>query len=546
MPGLPQTASSDLGLEKTLHYPARVALHRTLGDSARRSPERIAVEEESGSAIRYRELDALSDRVRDRLVHSGVGPGDRIGVCLPKTIDGVAAIFGILKTGAAYVPLDPTGPPTRAALILSDCGVRAVIVASAQREQLSAEVVRLAAEPRWFAVDEPGGGKGIAALLDREDARDPAPVAPLHASAPDERAYILYTSGSTGRPKGVVLSHRNALSFVDWCSETFAPRESDRFSSHAPLHFDLSILDLYLPLRHGAAVVLIGEKTSKEPAALAALIERARISVWYSTPSILRLLMQYGKLRERDCSRLRLVFFAGEVFPVAQLRSAMQQLPGAAWFNLYGPTETNVCTWHPIPAEIPVEQTQPFPIGRVCAQLEAQVVGADDRPLPAGAEGELLIRGPNVMQGYWQLPERSAAAFLGDDPQTRWYRTGDLVVEEAGGVFRYLGRRDRMVKKRGYRVELGEIESCLHHHPEIFEAGVVALPDPGGELRVVAHVATAGGARLSLIALKRFCSESLPLYMVPDAFQFHAQLPKTSTDKLDYQELARQTAAHDR
>jgi amino acid adenylation domain-containing protein len=506
-------------------------------------PDRVAVEEEGGAAITYRALDALSDRARDRLAAGGVRPGERVALCLPKTIDAVAAIHGILKAGAAYVPLDPTGPASRAAMILADCGARAAFVAASLRDALAAEAERAGARPSWLVIDDPGGGRGIAALLDREDARDPAPAIATHASAPDDLAYILFTSGSTGRPKGVVLTHRNAESFVEWCAETFSPSASDRFSSHAPLHFDLSILDLYLPLRCGAAVILIGEKTSKEPAALAELIERAHISVWYSTPSILKLLAQYGKLRERDCSALRTVFFAGEVFPIPALRAAMEQLPSARWFNLYGPTETNVCTWHPIPAEIPPEQTQPFPIGRVCRQLEAQVVGPDGAALPTGAEGELVIRGPNVMQGYWQLPERTAAAFLGDDPRTRWYRTGDLVVEEPGGVYRYVGRRDRMVKKRGYRVELGEIESCLHRHAQIFEAAVVAVPDAAGELRVVAHVATTGGAKLSLIALKRFCSESLPLYMVPDAFQFHAELPKTSTDKLDYQALAKQSAA---
>jgi amino acid adenylation domain-containing protein len=518
---------------------ATMALSRYLSESARRHPGRVAVEEESGGGIRYRDLEALSDRVRDRLVRRGVRPGDRVALCLPKTIDGVALIFGILKARAAYVPLDPTGPPSRAAMILSDCGVSAVFVAESLRAGLAAELSGLAAAPPLVALDAPGGGRALAAWLEREGARDPAPQAPGRQPEPDERAYILYTSGSTGRPKGVVLSHRNAESFVEWCAETFAPRESDRFSSHAPFHFDLSILDLYLPLRQAATLVLIGEKTAKEPQALAALLERARLSVWYSTPSILRLLTQYGKLRERDCSSLRLVLFAGEVFPTAQLRLAMEQLPGAAWFNLYGPTETNVCTWHPIPAVIPPERTEPFPIGRVCRQLEARVVDPDGRPVAPGAEGELLIRGPNVMQGYWNLPEQTARAFLGDDPRERWYRTGDLVVEEAGGVLRYLGRRDRMVKKRGYRVELGEIEACLHHHPQVFEAAVVAVPDASGELRVVGNVATAGGERLSLIALKRFCAERLPVYMVPDAFRFHERLPKTSTDKIDYQTLAK-------
>jgi amino acid adenylation domain-containing protein len=520
-------------------YHGPVALHQHLSASARRRPGHAAVEEESGAGISYAELERASDRVRDRLARLGVRPGDRVALCLPKTIDAVAAVFGILKAGAAYVPLDPTGPPSRAALILSDCGVAAVLAAGSLREGLRRELAALGAAPPLLVLDEPGAGRGLEAWLAREQARDPAPSVASHVAAPDERAYILYTSGSTGRPKGVILSHRNAESFVEWCADTFAPRDEDRFSSHAPLHFDLSILDLYLPIRQGATVVLIGEKTAKEPQALASLIERARISVWYSTPSILRLLAEYGKLGERDLSPLRLVLFAGEVFPTAHLRAAMELFPPASWFNLYGPTETNVCTWHPIPAEIPPEQTEPFPIGRVCPQLEAAVLDPDGRPVERGAEGELCIRGPNVMLGYWNLPEQTAQAFFGEGPRERWYRTGDLVVEGEGGVYRYKGRRDRMVKKRGFRVELGEIESCLHRHPEIFEAAVVAAADAGGDLRVVGCVVTRDGGRLSLIALKRFCAERLPAYMIPDAFHFLERLPKTSTDKVDYQSLAK-------
>jgi amino acid adenylation domain-containing protein len=518
-------------------YHAFMSLHQYLSASARRRPDHVAVEEESGVGIPYRDLDALSDRVRDRLARLGVRSGDRVGLCLPKTIDAVAAIFGILKAGAAYVPVDPTGPPARDAFILADCGVSAVFVAAALRDGLARELERLGAAPHLLVLDGPTGGRGLEAWLSREAALDAAPPVASRDPAPEERAYVLYTSGSTGRPKGVILSHGNAESFVEWCAATFEPRDGDRFSSHAPLHFDLSILDLYLPVRQGATVVLIGEKTGKEPAAIAALIERARLSVWYSTPSILRLLTQYGRLRERDCSALRLVLFAGEVFPTAHLRVAVEQLPGAAWFNLYGPTETNVCTYHPIPTPIPPDRTAPFPIGRVCEQLEAMVVDPSGQPVARGSEGELCIRGPNVMQGYWNLPEATARAFLGDDPRDRWYRTGDLVVEEQGGIYRYLGRRDRMVKKRGYRVELGEVEACLHHHPQVFEAAVVAVEDGGGDLRVVGHVATAGGERLSIIALKRFCAERLPVYMVPDAFRLHDRLPKTSTDKVDYQTL---------
>lgn len=192
-------------------------------------------------------------------------------------------------------------------------------------------------------------------------------------SAASDLAYILYTSGSTGKPKGVMLSHENAVSFVNWCSETFAPIAADRFSSHAPFHFDLSILDLHVCLKHGATLVLIGEDIGKDAPRLAQLIADERISIWYSAPSILALLAQYGSLARHDYSALRQVLFAGEVFPVKHLRMLCELLPGARYFNLYGPTETNVCTWYEVPLPVPPERTTPYPIGYVCSHLRARV-----------------------------------------------------------------------------------------------------------------------------------------------------------------------------
>jgi acyl-coenzyme A synthetase/AMP-(fatty) acid ligase len=290
--------------------------------------------------------------------------------------------------------------------------------------------------------------------------------------------------------------------------------------------------------------VLVGSEVGKDPARLAPLIAEQRISVWYSAPSILSLLAQFGDIPSRDYSALRIVLFAGEVFPVKHLRTLTRLLPAPAYYNLYGPTETNVCTFHPVPSDVPDERTQPYPIGRVCSQLRARVVDEAGRDVARGQEGELCIAGPNVMQGYWNLPEQSARAFLEGDGERwylegdgeRWYRTGDVVTEDADGVYTYLGRRDRMVKRRGYRVELGEIEACLYRHPAVAEAATVALPDEEG-VRIKAFLACREGKRPSLIELKRFCSEHLPLYMVPDLFSFHPVLPKTSTDKIDYQKL---------
>jgi amino acid adenylation domain-containing protein len=498
-----------------------------------------AVVEGSGAGrIDYSTLGRLSDRTRDRLAAWGVGRGDRVGLYLRKSADGVSAIFGILKTGAAYVPVDPTAPASRNAYIHNNCGVKVVIVEKRYEAAYREELAKLGPVPRLIVLEAAGGGGHLAAALDTLDASEPASSVPTANSEPDDLAYILYTSGSTGRPKGVMLSHRNATSFVDWCSVTFQPQATDIFSSHAPFHFDLSILDIYVSLKHGATLVLVPEEVGKDPLGLAKLITDHRITIWYSAPSTLSLLAQFGKIPEHDFSSLRMVHFAGEVFPIVHLRSFKKQVPHPRYFNLYGPTETNVCTYHEIPAQIPDDKTDPYPIGRVCENLEAKVVDLDGRVVAHGAEGELCIAGPNVMQGYWDLAEQTAKGFLSDDGSRKpWYKTGDLVVEEAGGIYRYVGRRDRMVKKRGYRVELGEIESCLYRHASIREAAVVALPDESSGIKIKAHLSVRDGARLSVISLKTFCSQHLPLYMVPDVFAFHENLPKTSTDKIDYQTL---------
>ncbi len=512
-----------------------MSLHWYLEEAARRRPDHVAVEEPGDKAITYRDLARLSDQLRDHLAGSGVRTGDRVGLYLPKSIDTVAAIFGVLKTGAAYVPVDPAAPPARNAYIFNDCTVKVILVERRLERALRDEWAKLDGQTTFLVMDR--GEGGLRASLDLADRASPAaPVPTVHPPA-DSLAYILYTSGSTGKPKGVMLSHGNARSFVDWCSEVFQPRVEDRCSSHAPFHFDLSIFDLYVPIKHGATIVLIPEEVAREPVGLAKFWAGKKISVWYSAPSILAMLAQHGKMETHDYSAVRMVLFAGEVFPVNHLRGLKRKLPHPRYFNLYGPTETNVCTYYEIPGHIPDERTEPFPIGKVCSHLRGIVVDVDERPVPPGAEGELCISGPAVMQGYWNRPEWTQRAFLASGTGERWYRTGDLVIEEPDGNYRFLGRKDRMVKKRGYRIELGEIEACLYRHPDVREAAVVALPDEEVGLRILAHLATRDGKRLSGIAMKQFCSEQVPVYMIPDAFRFHPALPKTSTDKIDYQTL---------
>ncbi len=499
--------------------------------AAARDPGRPAAVEPAGDTINYAQLDTLSGRVRDWLVQKGVAPGDRVGLHLPKSIDSLAVVLGALRAGAVYVPVDPHSPPARAASIFQDCLVRVLLVERSAAQALRAELTALGHEPVTLEIDPAPGGEGIARAVGAP------PVTATVERGPDDLAYILYTSGSTGKPKGVMLTHRAAISYVDWCTEVFTPTSADIFSSHAPFHFDLSILDLYVPLKHGARVVLIGEDLGKEPLALAPMIAAQGITVWYSTPSILNMLTQYGRLEQQDLSVLRLVLFAGEVFPVPQLRALKRIVRHPVYWNLYGPTETNVCTAQVIPSVVPEERTDPYPIGQTCSHLRSRVVDLDDREVTLGEEGELLISGPGIMTGYWNLPDRNAAAFLVDPDGTRWYHTGDLVVEEADGTYLFHGRRDRMVKRRGYRIELGEIEAGLARHPEVAEVAVVAVPDPASGVRITAFLVAKGESRPGLIQLRRFSVEALPRYMAPDAYVWLDAIPHTSTDKTDYQAL---------
>jgi amino acid adenylation domain-containing protein len=524
-------------------------LSELLERAASRRPDHSALEDEHGRRLSYAELVRGADRVATRLASWGVARGDRVGLCLPKGLEAVTAIHGTLRAGAAYVPVDATGPVARAAGILAVSGARVVIVAAELAAPLRAAWPG-GGPPRLIVVDTVAdSGKsqappsaGSRALDDGDSLwgdviTDRAPSVGFEPGAADDLAYVLFTSGSTGQPKGVMLSHANAFTFLNWCQQALGPwHDDDRFASHAPFHFDLSVFDLFAACRNAATLVLIGETLGKEPGRLSDFLTERRISVWYSAPSILAMLAQNGGLDRPGSQAPRLVLFAGEVFPAAALARLRALWPRAAMWNLYGPTETNVCTAYPIPEQISPGRTEPFPIGPVCPPLRARVVDEQGRDVPPPTLGELLIAGPGVMRGYFGQPELTAAAFLVDNAGTRWYRTGDLVKDIGAGCFEFHGRRDRMVKKRGYRIELGEIESALYRHDGVNGAGVVARTDNTG-VSIAAFVALKPDQKRSIIAMKRHCTAYLPNYMIPDTITFVDDLPATSTNKVDYQRL---------
>jgi len=493
-----------------------VTLERLVADAAARDPTRPAVRDEGGT-LSYGELDALADAAAAALAELGVRRGDRVAVWLDKSSQAVAAMQGVLRIGAAYVPIDPLSPPARASAILSDCDVSALVSTG---ERAGSVLSGPLAHVPLLAPDAGG-----ALLWSDLDGRRGPPS--LGRGDPDDLAYVLYTSGSTGVPKGVCISHRNALAFVEWAAREVEVRPDDRLSNHAPLHFDLSVFDLYAAFLASACVVMVPERHAYAPVALVALAARERITVWYAVPSALMLMVDRGGLLDATDLSLRVVVFAGEPYPVKQLRRLRDGLPGVRLFNWYGPTETNVCTGHEV-REIAPDRSLPVPIGHAASGDSVWAVKDDGSPAAVGEEGELLVAGPTVSLGYW------GRAHAAGEP----YRTGDIVRQEADGEYVYVGRRDHMVKIRGHRVELGEVEAALLTHPGIEEAAAVTA-GAGLGVRLVAFVSTRG-APPTVLDLKRHLAERVPRHMIVDRAVALAELPRTRNGKIDRLVLQRQ------
>jgi amino acid adenylation domain-containing protein len=517
-------------------------VHHLLESSARRFPDRPAVEDRDRS-ISYAELDEGSNRLAGLLISLGLERGDRVGFYLDKSLESVLAIYGILKAGAAYVPFDPQAPAQRLAYIARNAGMRHLITGTEKADLWPALIAEGAPLEHLVVLNADEAPQVVlppsVSVATRRDVEEQPASSPAVWQVHHDLAYILYTSGSTGEPKGVMLSHLNALTFVDWTVDEFGVTAEDRLSSHAPFHFDLSVFDLYAAAEAGATVVLVPPETSVFPVEVKRFIEGKRITVWYSVPSILSMLTLRGGLKGGEFPTLRTILFAGEVFPTKYLRMLMEAVPHVRFANLYGPTETNVCTWYEVPRLDP-GRTEPIPIGKAIPNVECYVVGEDGEVVPHGEVGELWVRGSTVMQGYWGDPERSRRGLVPNrfaGPLTdNLYRTGDLVQEDADGDYKFLGRRDAQIKSRGYRIELGDIEAALYGHTDVVECAVVAIPDELVTNRLKAFVVTRG--ELGRDDLVRFLSGRIPGYMIPDIFEFRDALPKTSTGKIARRELS--------
>jgi amino acid adenylation domain-containing protein len=521
----------------------RYLLSHPVSEWAQRTPDNLAIRF-AGQSLTYKELESKSNSLAHTLKANGLSRGDRVGIYMNKGLESAIAIYGILKAGGAYVPLDPFAPASRIAFVIQDCGIRLLISKDAKFGAVQDILAEGAALKALLGISS--NDEIPLPVISWEEIYQASSAPPDLNLTEQDLAYILYTSGSTGVPKGIMHTHRSGLSFAEWAVDTYELTNQDRLSNHAPLHFDLSTFDFFAAAIAGACTVVIPEALTKFPANLSRLIQDERITVWYSVPFALIQLMQRGNPQALDLSFLRWILFAGEVFPTKHLRLLMQMFPGVRFSNLYGPTETNVCTYYHV-EQIPEDTDETIPIGKACANIEDLVVDLDDQPVQPGEVGELLIRGGVVMKGYWGQPEKTATGFF-RRPQfgyfeDAFYRTGDLVQLDAQGNYRYLGRKDRQIKTRGYRVELDEIEVALLSYAGVEEAAAYPIPDGSGSNLIEAAITAKEGVNLGEADLVEHIGKRLPPYAIPLRIDILGSFPRTSTGKIDRRELQAQAVA---
>ncbi|MGW1751351.1 amino acid adenylation domain-containing protein [Streptomyces sp. NPDC002092] len=512
----PELPQGRLGLLEPKELPQRPRLTppatRTLTDlwsaQAAATPDAEAVLDR-GTRLTYRELDARAEQLAGLLTAQGAGPERVVGIALPRTAELVVAVLAVLKSGAAYLPLDPAYPAGRLAYIVDDaCPV--VVLATAETA---------GALPKGTPLLNPCS----------ETTGRQSPSVPGF-SAPDNLAYITYTSGSTGRPKGVLATHRNAVEFVEWTHAEFGPERLAKVLFSTSLNFDVSVFEIFSPLLCGGRIEIVEN--------LLALTESAPrdVGLISGVPTVMA-----GVLAERPAVSPHTVALGGEPIP-EQLRAGVEAaFPGARLVNFYGPTEATIYATAWQSGADPDDKGAP-PIGRPLARNLVHLLDHALHPVPDGAVGEVYVAGGGPARGYLGRPGLTAERFVADPfggPGERMYRTGDLAVRGSDGQLRFLGRADQQVKLRGFRIELGEIEAVLAAHPAVAEAAATVGEDQRGGKQLVAYVVPAQGAASGADAdgLRDHLARVLPAHMVPSVFVALEALPHTASGKLDRKAL---------
>lgn len=463
----------------------------------RATPQRVALVEGDRSLdyaalqARYRSIATLFE-CRD----SASRP---VAIALERGIDAAVSIFAVLHQGGCYIPLDMGSPHPRLKYIVEDSDTR-LLLGQGPR-------------PDWV----PPGRDWID--IDADPACSSGVVTPATVEA-STIACILYTSGSTGTPRGVALSHTALANFRDWSISAFLAGQSHRVASLAPFYFDLSVFDLHACLGSGQTVLFVPSRLTLAPGRLCEWLGNQSITLWYTVPSILAFLAYKGNLGPAGLPDLKALLFAGEVFPPASLKKLAAQLPEVDLYNLYGPTETNVCCFWKVERSR-LQGTEPVPIG-------GPACGADLRIDPE--TGDLRVRSRSNFSGYWNQGRIEA-----DSDPGEWYATGDHVSINKHGEYCYHGRLDRMLKCSGYRIEPAEIETVIHQHPDVMECAVIGIADRAGGQRIAAAVQLHRGN--SLDGVMKMIRDRLPGYMLPSACRIVDRMPRLGNGKIDYANL---------
>ena len=512
-----------------------------LDRTAERLPNEIAVTG-GRTAVTFAELAVFSNRLGGFLAGLGATRGERVTYFMKRSLDCITATLGILKSGAAYIPLDQKTPPERWQRIVEDAAPAALVCHAATLEQTLARAKSSAAR-RPIVCLSPREGRGgcDGEVFFIEDVAAASAIVPSDGDA-DDVAQILYTSGSTGMPKGVMITHGNIQNYIDWAIQYFNISAQDRILGTAPFYFDMSTFDIFCALASGARLSIATGELLMFPEKLARFMEQENVTIWKGVSSLLMYMCRAGVIRTGRLPGLRTIIFAGEPLDGQYLSQWMGAFPEKSFFNGYGPTEaTGVSLCHRVTrAPGPGEA---IPIGRPCKEAKVVVVSEDGLPVAPGEIGELCIAGDCLAKGYFNDIEKTLAQFTPPPPGCRAlgervYHTGDLVRENADGDFIFVGRKDHQVKWMGYRIELAEIESNLMVHPNVRDAAALLIATGGGLTELVAFFeADADVASASLV---HFLESRIPPYMIPRRFIQMVLLPRNDRGKVARDELRRQ------
>ena len=510
-------------------------LQNWISRQAQERPEAAAIVMQD-QGLTYGQLEESTNRLARALRAAGCRRGDRVCFAIPKSPAAIIAIGGILKADCVHVPIDTASPAPRVSKIIRSSDPRYILgveSSSALLEEVFAQGKFGEAVSVGWMDATPCEHRNFNARFRWADICS-HPAEPLESSQhSDDAAHILFTSGSTGEPKGVVITHGNVIHFVEWAIRYFGINQSDRVSCHPPLHFDLSVFDIFGAFSAGAQLHLVQPKVALLPNKLADFIRDSELTQWFSVPSVLNYMAKFDVVKANDFPALRRLLWCGEVFPTPALMYWMKRLPHVSFTNLYGPTETTIASSYHTVRSCPVDGTQPIPIGTPCDGEELLVLNNDLLPMPAGEVGNLYIRGVGLSPGYWRNPAANQGSFVPFGQGDRIYRTGDLARIGNDGLVYFVGRADTQIKSRGYRIELGEIEVALHDLPEVKDCAVVALPTDGFETSLICCAYVGRDQNISPPAVRDRLSRVLPAYMMPSHWMVLPQLPNNGNGKID-------------